>query len=76
MEHLFSSNLSTDLGSDAQQSQIIGEDADDDHTQIVGGGGYSQIIGGDISPPGFRHHCTQSRLFLNFLVRFQQNLCV
>ena len=29
--------LSTDLRSDAHQSQIIGGDADEDHTQIVGG---------------------------------------
>ena len=28
---------STDLRSDAHQSQIIGGDADEDHTQIVGG---------------------------------------
>ena len=38
--------------SDAYYSHIIGEDADTDH---------SQIIGGDISPypPGFRHPCPQ-----------------
>ena len=53
MEHLFSPNSSTDLGSDAQQSQIIGEDADDDHTQIVGGGEIQSNYWGDISPPGF-----------------------
>ena len=29
--------LSIDLRSDAHQSQITGEDADEDHTQIVGG---------------------------------------
>ena len=29
--------LSTDLRSDAHQSQIIGGDADEDHSQIVGG---------------------------------------
>ena len=40
--------LSTDLRSDAHQSQIIGGDADEDHAQIVGGytvkllGGYIQ----------------------------------
>ena len=45
MEHFFSPNSGTDLRSDAHQSQIIGGDADEDHTQIVGGG-YSQIIGG------------------------------
>ena len=49
MEHFFSPNSSTDLRSDAHQSQIIGGDADKDHTQIVGGI-YSQIIGG-IYPP-------------------------
>ena len=37
MEHLFSPNSSTDLRSDAHQSQIIGGDADEDHAQIVGG---------------------------------------
>ena len=37
MEHLFSPNSSTDLRSDAHQSQIIGGDADEDHTQIDGG---------------------------------------
>ena len=41
--------LNTDLRSDAHQSQIIGGDADEYHTQIVGGV-YSQIIGGDQSP--------------------------
>ena len=50
MEHffpqieVFSPNSSRDLRSDAHQSQIIGGDADEDHTQI---------IAGDISPPGF-----------------------
>ena len=33
----FSPNSSGDLRSDAQQSQIIGGDADVDHTQIIGG---------------------------------------
>ena len=41
----FSPNSSGDLRSDAHQSQIIGWDADVDHTQIVGG----------MYPPGFRH---------------------
>ena len=55
---LFSPNSGEDLRSDAYQSQIIGGDADDDHTQIIGGG-YSQIIGGihPPIPPGFRHPC-------------------
>ena len=41
MEHLFSLNSSGDMRSDAHQSQIIGSDADIDHTQIIGGGGAS-----------------------------------
>ena len=36
---LFSPNSSKHLRSDAHQSQIIGEDADVDHTQTIGGGG-------------------------------------
>ena len=57
MEYFFSPNSGEDLLSDTHQSQIIRGIADVDHTQIIGGGGYSQIIGGDISPhpPGFRH---------------------
>ena len=38
MEHLFSPNSSGHLRSDAHQSQIIGEDADVNHTQTTGGG--------------------------------------
>ena len=59
MEHFF---LSTDLRSDAHQSQIIGGDADEDHTQIVGGytlkllGGIQWNCRGDIFLPLFRHH--------------------
>ena len=34
---LFSPNSGGDLRSDAYQSQIIGGDADVDHTQIIGG---------------------------------------
>ena len=46
MEHFFSPNSSGDLRSNAHRSQIIGGDADEAHTQI---------IGGDLSsvPPGF-----------------------
>ena len=41
--------LSTDLRSNAPQSQIIGGDADEDHTQIVGG--YTvKLLGGYIPP--------------------------
>ena len=46
MEHFFSPNSSRDLRSDAHQSQIIGGDADEDHTQIIEG-----IY--PTSPPGF-----------------------
>ena len=41
--------LSTDQRSDAHQSQIIGGDADEDHTQIVRG--YTvKLLGGYIPP--------------------------
>ena len=45
---LFFPNSSGDLRSDAHQSQIIGGYAD---VKLLGG--YSQSIGGDLSPPGF-----------------------
>ena len=66
-ETLFPSNSSTDLRSDALQSHIIGRDADEDHTQIVGGdtvkllGGISPPI-----PPGFRHPFLQSRMAVRY----------
>ena len=42
--------LSTDLRSDAHQSQCVGGDADEDHSQIVGG--YTVKLLGEIySPP-------------------------
>ena len=41
--------LSTDLRSDAHLSQIIGGDADEDHTQIVGG--YTVKLLGEYIPP-------------------------
>ena len=53
MEHFFSPNSITDLRSDAHQSQIIGGDAREDHTQIVGG--YTVKLLGGYIPPGFRH---------------------
>ena len=37
MEHFFSPNSIEHLRSDAHQSQIIGGDADVDHTQTIGG---------------------------------------
>ena len=53
MGHFFSPNSSADLRSDAHQSQIIGGDADEDHTQIIGG--YTVKLLGGYIPPGFRH---------------------
>ena len=47
----FSPSSSRDLRSDAHQSQIIGGDADEDHTQIVGGDTV-KLLGGYI-PPDF-----------------------
>ena len=54
MEHFFSPISSSDLRSDAHQSQTIGGDADEDNSQIVGGiesnywGGYIPLF-----PPCF-----------------------
>ena len=46
----FSPNSSTNLRSDPHQSQIIGGDADENHTQIVGG--YTvKLLGGILYPP-------------------------
>ena len=59
MEHFFSPNLSTNLHSDAHQSQIIGGDAGENHTQIVGEDTV-RLLGGIYpppSPPDFRHPC-------------------
>ena len=57
MEHFFSPNSSEDLRSAADQSQIIGGDADEDHPQIIRRD--TVKLWGDISPipPGFRHPC-------------------
>ena len=54
---LFSSNSSTDLRSDEHQSQIIGGDVDEDHTQIVWGDTVKLLGGYPPHPPGFRHSC-------------------
>ena len=51
MDHFFPPNSSTDLRAGAHQSQIIGGDADEDHTQIVGG--YTVKLLGGYIPPGF-----------------------
>ena len=54
MDHVFSPNSSGDLRSGAHQSQIIGRNADEDHTQISGGDTV-KLLEGYIpsSPPGF-----------------------
>ena len=52
MEHFFSPNSNTDLRADAHQSQVIGGDADEDHTQIVRG--YTVKFLGGIYPPSPR----------------------
>ena len=48
MEHFFSPNSSGHLCSDAHPSQIIGGDANVDHTQTIGG--IQSNYWGDISP--------------------------
>ena len=66
MEHSFSPNSSGDLRSDAHRSQIFGGDADEDHTQIIGGDTV-KLLGGYIPhpppPPGFRHPCREDYFF-------------
>ena len=61
MEHIFSPKSSGDLRSDAHQSQITTGDADEDHTQIIGGDTV-KLLGGIYPPipPGLRHSCLQS----------------
>ena len=56
MEHFFSSNSTGDLRSDAHRSQIVGGDADEDHTQILWKDTV-KLLGGinPLIPPGFRH---------------------
>ena len=49
MEHFFSPNLSGGLRSDAHRSQIFGGDADEDHSQIIGGNTV-KLLGGYIPP--------------------------
>ena len=74
MEYFFSPNsgedqkkgntfLITDLRSDAHQTQIIGGDADESHTQIVGG--YTVKLLGGYIPPWFWHHCVEKYVELN-----------
>ena len=60
MEHFFYPNLSGDLRSDALRSQILGGDADEDHTLIIGGDTV-KLLGGlsakemAEAPPWLRH---------------------
>ena len=49
----FPPNSGKDLRLDAHQSQIIGGDADEDHTQVIGGD--TVKLFGKYIPPGFRH---------------------
>ena len=62
MEHFFYPELSGDLRSVVHHSQIIGGEADVDHTQIIGGIQLKYL--GDISPipPGFWHPCSRPRI--------------
>ena len=55
MKYFFFPNSSGHLRSDAHQSQIMGWDADVDHTKTIGGDTVKLL--GDISPPpmGFGH---------------------
>ena len=57
MEHFFPPNSSGHLRSDANQSQIIGGDADVHHIQATRGD-TAKLLGG-IYPPGFQHPCLQ-----------------
>ena len=67
-KNFFPPNSSGHLRSDAHQSQIIREDADVHHTVLKLLGGYSQIIGGDISPhpPGFGTPVGNERLLVAY----------
>ena len=57
MKHLSPPNSGEDLRLDAHQSQIIGGDANEDHTQIIVGDTV-KLLGGYILL-GFRHPCSQ-----------------
>ena len=59
MKHFLSPNLGGDLRLDPHQSQIIGGDADKNHTQIIGGDTV-KLLGWIYPPPppGFRHPCS------------------
>ena len=72
MEDFFSSNSSENQPSDADQRQIIGWDADVDHSQIIGGD-TAKLLGG-IYPtihPGFWHPWFWADLFGNLQGSFE-----
>ena len=85
MEPFFSPNSSGDLRSDAHQSQIIGGDADEDHTQIMGGiqsnywGGYGPPSRPGFGTPGYKKNgCSvfsSASLFPRNLVIYSTGLC-
>ena len=70
---LFSPNSGGDLRSGAHQSQIIGGDADVDHTQITGGDTV-KLLGEYIppSPPGFGTPGSIQRNFAVVASRWQR----
>ena len=69
---LFSPNSSGDLRSDAHRSQIFGGDADEDHTQIIGGI-KSNYWGGYI-PPSPRVSAPLLRTVATLLVTVKKSL--
>ena len=81
MEHFFSANSSGDLRSDAHQSQIIGGEADEDHTQIIGGDTV-KLLGGYIphslrvSAPLYNTQSSAYRLSFPFFNNVQSRLFV
>ena len=72
MEHFFSPNSSGHVRSDAHQSQIIGGDADVDHTQTIGGD-IVKLLGGYIPPPGFGTPESKA-VFTCLTIRFRSSL--
>ena len=72
MEQFLSPNSGRDLRSDPHQSQIIGGDADEDHTQIIGGDTV-KLLGGNI-PPSLPYFGTPAQTSIsppNYIVCFQ-----
>ena len=69
MKHFFT-QIQRHLRSDAHQSQIIGGDADVDHTQTIGGYSQRGCIPPFPPPPGFRH----TWLLLFFEISFSSSI--